>query len=399
MDGKYNPLFVTPFIYNEWNINSIINSAFVEALPDYFYSTVLCTKHCNCSENINYLMTNGNIGGRGLLRFAPHSIIQRLEQYPDIYYSFWYKSAVNLASYYLKKHHVSYIHSFSIPYTSHLVACELKKKYNIPWIAHFYEPWGDNPYRTISKAIISKNQFWEKECASIADVIIHDNEKLCNHWREKYGKVVQDKLVSLPMSFNFNKSIPPLQGDGCRDKVRIIHIGNLYGMRRAAYFIKALYELITENPLFRNRIEVCFVGRMDPDDASLVESFKLQDVITMAGVLTEAECESYYENADVFLLVEAEDQGPFFYPSKLVRYFYYNRPIFALTCNNSVTSDELRKTGHHFCLPSEIASIKAYLTKALTDYNSLLGFDKNAWRRFDSDNVIKEYIEIVNNFL
>lgn len=399
MEVECRPLFVTPFIFNEWTINSIINTAFVESLPDSFYPTFLCTKHSNYTEKGRLLMTNGNIGVRGLLRFTPQTIIQRLEQYPDIYYAFWYKSAVKLATAFLKKNKISYIHSFSIPYTSHLVACELKKRFDIPWIAQFYEPWGDNPYRRISDKIVSKNIYWEKECATLSDVIIHDNDKLCSHWKNKYGNIVKDKLFTLPMSFELKEENQPLKHNIGRDKLRISHVGNMYGMRRADSFIKALFELIQEKPLFRNKIEVYFVGRMNPDDISLVEKLGLQDVVRIVGVLSEKECESFYKNADIFLLVEAENQGPYFYPSKLVRYFSYNRPIFALTNTNSVTCDELRKSGHSFCSPSDISSIKAYLMKALADFDSLLEFDKNAWKKFDSHNVAKEYLKIVNNLL
>lgn len=400
MDVKYRPLFITPFIYNEWNINSIINTALVDSLPESFQPVILCTKHSNCRDRERLLMTNGNIFDRALLRLAPKSFIQRLEQSPDIYNHFWIKSAIKAASMSIKKGKVNYIHSISIPYTSHLVALELKRKFNIPWVAQFYEPWGDNPYRTLSKRIVCKNEKWERKCVSASDMIIHNNDIICNHWLEKYGDEVRGKLLSLPMSFVFASPASLAQKSIIDDgKLRITHIGNLYGLRKAEAFIKALAELMQERPLLRDKIEVSFIGKMNSEDISLVEKLMLHDVVKIVGVLSERECEYYYSHSDIFLLIEAESQGTFFFPSKLIRYYYYNRPIFALTNIGSVTYAELKKNGHYSCIPSSISGIKEYLLKAITDYNSLLGFNKDVWERFDARNVSIEYSRIVDKIV
>ncbi len=397
MDIKYKPLFITPFIYNDWNINSIINTTFLNSLSKSFLPSILCTKHSDCINN-KLLRTNGNLMSRGIIRFLPHYIIKRLEQIPDIYYFFWYKSAIKIASAYIEEGNVNYLHSISIPYTSHLVAFELKKKYNLPWIAQFYEPWGDNPYRNLSRKIVSKNQAWEEKCVLSADAVIHNSELICDFWGQKYGAVVTDKMFSLPMPFEFNEELSP-DFSASSDKLRISHIGNLYGLRRANTFVRALYELVKENSSIRTKIEVYFIGRMNSDDLSLIETYNLNDIIKVVGVLPEEDCKYYYFNSDVFLLIEAENQGPFFFPSKLIRYFYYNKPILALTNQNSVTAFELNNTGHYSLLPSDIKGIKAYLLKALIDYESLLDFDKSSWKRFDSRNVFYQYSKIVNQIV
>lgn len=399
MDVEYKPLFITPFIFNEWNINSIINTSLIDSLPESFHPMALCTRHSDCTNKGRLLMTNGSILGRALLRFASGKTVRRLEQSPDIYYHFWYKSAIKIASIAIKKRKVSYLHSISIPYTSHLVALELKRRYNIPWVAQFYEPWGDNPFRTINDRIEYKNNEWERECAFCSDVIIHNNDVICNHWKEKYGNIVKDKLFSLPMSFNFTNQVSLSQRNVISDKLRITHIGNLYGLRKADVFFKALAELMREKSMLQSKVEVSFVGRMNADDASLIDKLKLQDVVKIVGVLSEEECEYYYINSDIFLLIEAENQGPFFFPSKLVRYYFYNKPILALTNVGSVTYIEMRKTGHYCCLPSDLLGIKNYLIKAITDYDSLLGFDSDAWKRFDAQSVSQKYLKIINKFV
>jgi hypothetical protein len=35
---------------------------------------------------------------------------------------------------------------FGNPMTDHLVGLSLSRKYRIPWIARFSDPWVDNPY-------------------------------------------------------------------------------------------------------------------------------------------------------------------------------------------------------------------------------------------------------------
>src|SRR5690606_2341994 len=54
---------------------------------------------------------------------------------------FWIKPSANFIIDYLKQHKVDAIVSTGPPHSCHLIALNVKKKTNIPWIADFRDPW------------------------------------------------------------------------------------------------------------------------------------------------------------------------------------------------------------------------------------------------------------------
>jgi len=65
--------------------------------------------------------------------------------YPDGHKN-WYEPAVNAGKKLLREESFDVIISSSAPPTSHLIANELKKSYDIPWIADLRDLWTQNPY-------------------------------------------------------------------------------------------------------------------------------------------------------------------------------------------------------------------------------------------------------------
>lgn len=396
MGNSVKPLFITPLVYQKGNVNAEINTAFIDSLPSNFAPTVLCYK-ANCSkERGTILNIKRNILVRALLRLKLLLWVKNADLLPDEFYYLWYKKALDIADKFVRHNHVDYIHSFSFPYTSHLVALELKKKYGIPWIAHFYEPWGDNSYRKCCDLVISKNCAWEDEVARTADMVIHNSEVMCQSWRDRYGEYMSNKFFSLPMSFSFKGQCLSMPNYNPQSKLCITHVGNFYGMRKAKPFVKALTALIEEKPHLRKNLQVFFVGEMLKDDMDYIENQKLGDVIEIVGRKSEEECVDYYQQSNIFLVIEGEDQGLLFFPSKLIQYYYYNRPIVGLTQRNSVLWNELMSTGHNAYHPDDIESIKTYIESALLNYESLLNYDRNSWKRFDPTNVAERYVDILS---
>ena len=54
---------------------------------------------------------------------------------------FWIGPSVKYLATYLKKNPVDIIISTGPPHSMHLIALELKKRLNIPWLADFRDPW------------------------------------------------------------------------------------------------------------------------------------------------------------------------------------------------------------------------------------------------------------------
>lgn len=293
-----------------------------------------------------------------------------------------------------------YIHSVAYPIASHWAALKVKKATGLPWVMQFYDPWADNPYRPF-KTKWFKNIDWkqEKECVEAADLIIHDNESIAALWRERYGKEIGRKIVTLPLTVPL-PSVPVNENQHkTNEMLTISHIGNFMLNRTSQPFIRAVKVLLDKYPNFYNQLRVNYIGKVTEPEKELIKDSGLLDIFNLTGSITAEECVKYYKDSDLFLAVDGVNKDNLFFPSKILKYLYFRRPILGITPSGSVLDNELKKSGHVSLDNSDHHGIVEYLFRALTNYESLLDFDQDYWHRFEPSSVIEQYEEMVNELL
>src|SRR5262249_4059787 len=83
---------------------------------------------------------------QGLLLRALFRCIPSYKQAPDEQ-RFWVPDALAAVEHAAKSGAFAAMVSFAQPWSSHTVASEFRRKIQLPWIAHFSDPWTENPYR------------------------------------------------------------------------------------------------------------------------------------------------------------------------------------------------------------------------------------------------------------
>lgn len=293
-----------------------------------------------------------------------------------------------------------YIHSISYPIASHWAALEVKRATGLSWVMQLYDPWADNPYRPFKTRYLKKKD-WEMEAIAVkeADLIIQTNEKIAMLWRKRYGEEVSKKMLVLPLTTPI-PSIPvsPVSHQSS-EPIVISHIGNFMLNRRAKPFIIALSNLLKTHPDYKARIKVNFIGTVPDEDKKLIDENRLSDIIKLHGTLPIEECEMFYKNSDLFLVIDGINPNNIFFPSKILKYFYFQRPILGISPKGSVLDTELDASGH-FCFDNQdIDGIVNFLNTAIVDYAKLCRFDKNYWKRFEASSVVNCYKEAVLKLL
>lgn len=290
-----------------------------------------------------------------------------------------------------------YVHTISMPSSQHLPGLELKKKYGLPWVAHFYDPWIGNTARELNNQKYKKlDAEYERQVAEYADVIIHPCQAVVDDWIKRYGDLVKDKLFVLPfIGESEEHTIKPYSGD----KLVISHIGNLRNDRNTITFINAMDKAVSLNQSLRDRIVVNYVGKVTDEEIALVKERKLEDIFNFVGSVSEKECEKYYEMSDLFLIVDLDCQPNLFYPSKLIKYFGYKKPIIGICTKQSVIKDELRSTGNYAFEYYDEDGVCEFIVKALEDYSSICTNDTEHWKIFRTDNVLREYDRIIREII
>lgn len=366
---------------------------FPQLSPDEYHITILC------SDRWSYILEAGgcktlrspfnrwlDYGCRAMM----HSPFPHIGNVPDKDYYSWGKRAIVEALNLAETTHFDIIHSISMPCSSHVVAYEIKKRLHIPWIAQFYDPWAGNPFRVMKSDKMKELDLeWERLVAKEADLVIHPCDAMIDFWVEQYGEQIREKIHILPFVTEVPSFTERVRKDG--EKLVISHIGSFSENRTSVHFLQGLDKLLSLHPEDRNMVSVNFVGTVTEGEKKLIDKLGLNEIVNLVGRVSEEECYKYYEASDLFLIVDIDCTPNLFYPSKIMKYFCYKKPILGLTSEKSVIRDELTATGNYPLGYNDVDGVAEFLHRAITDYQSILTNDRNHGEIFSVKNVISEY--------
>lgn len=319
---------------------------------------------------------------------------------PDATFYAWGIGAIHKARKILKQDSYNYLHSFGFANACHWVCYKVKKGSNIPWVATFFDSWTDYPSRKFHTKFFRRiDQQMERKVAIHSDLIIHDNENIANIWRERYGAVVARKIVVIPLPFNpSNENRTPLDVRN-KEVLTISHIGTFYEYRDATAFIEAVRLFCVKHCDMKSRLKINFVGNTLKRDIELISRYALSEVFNIVGRVSAEACQTYYREADILLSTTGSFGEDVMFPSKIIKYFYYDRPILGLAGVGTITRTELEKAGHRTFSPDETEQISDFILRAIKSYSQICNFDHDYWKKFDSITVSNNYYTEINKVL
>ena len=409
----YNPIVISKDFCWERNSAGRVERDFWGNATNFgFSSTVLCSSW-NASDEvdvlsgINYEKSHIKVVKikeiwctRALQSILNRFPIPDFRYLPDTTYLTWGNFVKRRIEELIKSNNYDYIDSIGMPHGSHLLALKIKEKYNLPWVARFYDPWTDNQHRAYRFTYFrEKDKEIEKNVAEKADVIIHNNYHIARLWEERYGEHISKKIRVIPMIFDssrLNNYLPQLHQKG---QLVISHIGNLFGVRNAQTFISAIDLLINKYPALREHLKINMIGWVPEKDIEEITKLQLNDIFYLTGRIPEKECTDYFNKTDLFISIDGKGELDLNYPSKLLKYFYYRRPILGLTLDNSVAAEELDRSGNRHVRLDDVNAIANEIEYAFNNYESMLDFDYDYYNRFSPERIICTYRELVNELM
>ncbi|MCA1816672.1 MAG: hypothetical protein LC746_09750 [Acidobacteria bacterium] len=301
-------------------------------------------------------------------RFS-RALWNRWNRRPDQYVA-WKRDALRAVEHYARANQYApdAIVSFSQPTTDHLVGLELKKIFRAPWIAHFSDPWVDNPFHSTDARTRDFNLAAERAVCESADRLIFTSAETVELVMSKYPRGWRAKSRVLPQCFDPRLYPPPAaredddaarsddgrarHGGGARaedheaareavngaargdEDARIVvrHVGNFYGARTPAPLLDSLALLTATDESSLRGVTFALVGVTDP---SLVARAGVGDL--RAGLVVTTPPVGYRESlrlmaeADGLLIIDAPADVSVFLPSKLIDYLGAARPVFGFT--------------------------------------------------------------------
>ena len=231
----------------------------------------------------------------------------------------------------LEKESFDCMASFGLQWSSHLLAKEVKKLSGLPWLAHFSDPWVDNPYHRRLWPVSAVNRAQERSVAEQADKLCFTTEASQKLVLGKYSPEIQKKGMFVPHCFApelYPEAEPP------KDKLSLVHVGSFYGKHNPLNFFAALKDFLAKRPEARKDLAVHFVG-LDPRKYRReARELGLEDVLDFVPKVPYLESLAWMKGATMLFSIDVVKNSLL---SKLPDYVGSGRPIFAVSDEGSPT--------------------------------------------------------------
>ena len=331
---------IEPIVYTVKNAKyPILDNSLEKELPKN--STILKQP---IFEPNNFIKSNAK-KSTGFLQEKP-STTAKLMQYIRANYfipdarKFWIKPSIKYLSNYLKNNPVDVIITTGPPHSVHLIGLALKKKFAIPWIADFRDPWTNIDYfhkLPLTKKAKKKHFQLEKEVLTNATKII------------VVGKTMQEEFLS------YNKNTIVIE-NGYDDftqnfqtekdqKFSLLHIGLLNQDRNHITFWEALQELSEEIPKFKQDLEIKLIGKVCNEAINEIEKNNLTNNLILTDYIPHNEVVNYQKSAQVLVLfVNNTPNAKGIITGKIFEYLQAKRPILAIAPTNGDLAEIITNT-------------------------------------------------------
>lgn len=282
---------------------------------------------------------------------------------PDARYR-WIKPSVKYLDNYLQNNHMDAILTDGPPHTNTVIGLLLAKKFNIPWLADFQDPWTQVDYYDklyISKRADRKHKTLEQDVFSTAKKITIASPT----WKKDLESIGAKNVDVIYYGFDE----PEFEDFKAKDTSDFVffHGGLLGEDRNPISFLKALKQLFTEHQEIRSKVRIKLAGEVDHAVRETILMNDLDGLTEYMGMIPRQQVLEEYAEASMLLLpINKATNAKGRIPGKLFEMLRTGKPILVFGPNDGDVKEivEEKQLGKSFDY-SEQRFIYAYLKKAL----------------------------------
>ena len=326
---------------------------------------------------------------RGLAHRAALRLLPLYGACPDLFGP-WRRRALAPALAHIARARPDAILSFGMPMSGHLLARQLVRRTGLPWLAHFSDPWADNPFHETSWLEHQVNTALERGVIAQADGLLFTSCRTLALVMAKYPDACKRKAAVLPHAWDMDHFARPLAPRQARCGVKVVrHIGACYGARSPAPLFEALARILARRPPALDGVAFEFVGHVAPALLACA-AFKAlpPGLVRMQGQLGYRASLQLARYSDALLVIDAPSAtDSVFLPSKLVEYIGAARPVWAITPPGTV-AELVAEWNGQAALCADPGDVEAVVRMVLAGLAALDrrdgGVDADACDRFEA---------------
>jgi len=225
----------------------------------------------------------------------------------------------------------------SSPESAHVAGLALKRRFRLPWVADFRDPWvGRATYHPPTPLHDRAHRELERAVLESADRVTMVSEAMIEEYRKRYPGLPEDRLVLLPNGFDADdfrraEALPADRTAADRSRFLLLHAGQLAHRPTVGTVLEAVRRLRAEEPGISDRLRVRFLGgneELDPRDAARGD---LAPMLELKPSVAHLESLAAMRDAEALLLLGHGGRGDaLIYTGKIYEYLASGRPILAV---------------------------------------------------------------------
>ena len=313
---------------------------------------------------------------------------------------FWIKPSVKNLSNYLNENKVDAIVSNGPPHTTHMIGLALKKKFNIPWLADFRDPWTNIDFYDklmLSKWADKKHHRLEDEVIKHADALV----TVSPNWAKDFKN--QSKRDFNVIYNGFDEKDFTDKEVQLDQKFSIVHTGSMNKDRNPHNLWKVLGEICSEIEGFSDNLEIKMVGPTDIAIKNALHENNLNENLNKIDYVPHSEVANYLLGAQLLLLpINDTPNSMGVIPGKLFEYLAARRPII---CIGPLKGDSCRiinetQAGYTFSFNNK-SDLKSALILLYNEYTETgkVECSSNSIEKFSRRNLTGQMADLLNEIV
>jgi glycosyltransferase involved in cell wall biosynthesis len=318
----------------------------------------------------------------------------------------WNKFALEKAKELIQLHNIDSIVTTSPPHSTQLIGLELKRMFNLHWLADLRDPWTEIYYnQELFRTSFAKKKDYKLEqlCLKNANKIVVVSEDIKRHFGGN-RKEILEKIHVIPNGFDETdftnnlgqKNVTPNSNSGNNlgynsSNKTISYVGNLGEQYPVEGFLKAFSEIVKKD----NTWKLQFVGNCHNGVKTLVEKLNLSKSVVFVPYVNHSEAIDFMIKARILLLIIPEiENNKGILTGKLFEYLATGNPILNIGPKDGDAATILKENAVSITLyPSEKQEIIDFiLNSSPTNTPSNLSEHK-----FSRRNLTKEIARLILN--
>lgn len=313
----------------------------------------------------------------------------------------WIKPSTKYLTKYLKDHPVDAIISTGPPHSMHLIARALHKKFNIPWVADFRDPWTDIDFYKDLKL----TGFADKKHHRMEHSVLTEATKVvtvswdCAKGLESHGAKDVAVITNGYDEFDSGETNQNLsQNDYQHQSVfTMSHIGIIGANRNPEMFWKAVSEVADTNMRIR------LIGQIDNSVVDTIKHLEIEKYVEIIPYLPHDKAIIEQQKSNVLLLfVNNTPNAKGILTGKLFEYMASGRPILCVGPEDGDSARILNETQTGVTVDfNDKEKMKSVILDFLKKHQeNQLGIVRNeSIEKYSRRNLAKAFADILNEII